>query len=125
MAAYALVAIALASTLAALVEAGSAKSSNFDITQYESRFDGIRRDVPTDAAIGYLSDADPSLTSSVAEYYLAQLAVVPLLVANNAAQPLVMANVHTPQPPEFYRSKGLELVKDYGNGVMLLRRPAR
>lgn len=122
---YLLLAIAIASTIAVAVQAGSAKPANFDVIQYEDRFAGIRMDVPKDATIGYLTDADLNLTSTTAEYYLAQLALIPTVVANKTDQKMVMANVHTPQPPEFYRSRGLELVKDYNNGVMLLRRVSR
>lgn len=125
LAVYALAVIALVSTLAALVEAGSAKPNNFDIGSYESRFAEIKREVPRDGTVGYLTDADPGLTSTTAEYYLAQLAMIPTVVANRADTPLVMANVHTPQPAGFYQSRGLQLVKDYGNGVMLLRKEPR
>jgi hypothetical protein len=126
---YSLIAVALASNLALLVDAAgkysSPAGSNFDIVQYESRFAAVRQDIPRHEVIGYLTDADANLTSTLAEYYLAQLALVPTVVAQNTEQNLVIANVHTPQPPAFYQQRGLELVKDYGNGVMLLRRIAR
>jgi hypothetical protein len=119
-----LLGVALASNIALLVEAAAAPSS-FDVVQYESRFSDISKDLPKDSVIGYLTDADPNLTSTSAGYYLAEYALAPVVVANNTDQKLVMANAHTPQPPQFYQSRGLELVRDYGNGVMLLRKAAR
>ena len=126
---YSLIAVALASNLTLLVDAAgkysSTARSNFDIVHYESRFEAIRKDIPRNGAIGYLTDTDANLTSTLAEYYLAQLALVPTVVTRNTEQTLVLANIHTPQPPTFYQQLGLELVKDYGSGVMLLRRTAR
>jgi hypothetical protein len=116
--------VALASSASLLVEAAGA-AKGFDAVQYEGRFSDISNDLPKDSVIGYLTDADPNLASTSAEYYLAEYALAPVVVANNVDQKLVMANVHTPQPPEFYRSRGLELVRDYGNGVLLLRKAAR
>ena len=126
---FALIAVGLASNLALLVDAAgkysSPAGSNFDIVRYESRFAAIRQEIPKEEVIGYLTDADTNLTSTSAEYYLAQLALIPTVVAEDSQHNLVIANVHTAQPPAFYQQHGLELVKDYGNGVMLLRRTAR
>ena len=119
----------VASNLALLVETARGYTppsrQNFDIVAYIGRFAQIREDVPKTATIGYLTDAEPNITSTYAEFGLAQLALIPIVIANNTDQKLVMANVHTPQPPAFYQSHGLELVRDYGNGVMLLRKAAR
>ena len=116
------------SNIGLLVDAAGGYSSrsrqNFDISSYESRFSELRKDIPRDGVIGYLTDADPNLTSTSAEYYLAQYALSPAVVANNIDQKLVMANVHAPQPPAFYQSRGLDLVRDYRDGVMLLQKTA-
>ncbi len=120
-------AVAVTSNIALLLDAASSSSSkpSFDVIQYESRFSELRQDLPNGEVLGYLTDADPTLTSTLAEYTLAQYALAPAVVANSLGQQnLVIANVHTPQPPVFYQSRGLEIIRDYGNGVMLLRRAA-
>ena len=126
---WALLGIALVSNIALLFETarGFAPPSrqSFDVVAYINRFAQLRKDLPKDTVIGYLTDAEPNLTSTYAEFGLAQYALIPVMVANNVNQKLVMANVHTPQPPSFYQGRGFELVRDYGNGVMLLKKATR
>ncbi len=105
-----------------LDDASPAGKPHFDIVQYESRFSQLREDAPHDTVLGYLTDADESLTSTQAEYILAQYAMAPAVVARDLKESWVIGNVHTPQPPAFYQVHGLELVRDYGNGVLLLRK---
>lgn len=118
---YALLAIALLSNIALLVETAPSRQS-FDTTAYLDRFSAIRADLPKNTTVGYLTDADSNATSTQAEFGLAQYALIPSILANNPDEKWVMANVHTPQSPSFYQSRSLELVHDYGNGVMLLRK---
>ena len=126
---FALVAIALASNLSLLLDAAgtvlSPAPQSCDIAQYQDRFAGVRADTPKDAVLGYLTDVDSNRVGAVEEYYLAEYALIPRVIANNTDQKLAIANIHKPQPPEFYQSRGFDLVKDYGNGVLLLRKAAR
>ena len=126
---YALLGLALLSNLALLIETARGftppSRQSFDIVAYIDRFAPLRNDLPKDATIGYLTDAEPNAVSTDAEFGLAQYALIPVMLARNTGQKLVMANVHRPQPPSFYQSRGLELVRDYGNGVMLLGKPPR
>lgn len=125
----ALLGIALISTLALLVETARSypapERQTFDIVAYVARFAQIKADLPKDTAVGYLSDAEPDTAGTTAEFGLAQYALIPAVLANDAGRELVMANVHRPQPPSFYQARGLELMRDYGNGVMLLRKASR
>lgn len=116
--------IALASNIALLIDAASTPRS-IDPAAFEARYSGIAKDLPKNSVIGYLTDAEPNATTTGAEYFLSEYALAPVVIVNNTDQNLVMANLHMPQPPDFYRSRGLDLVRDYGTGVMLLRKAAR
>jgi hypothetical protein len=78
------------------------------------RFAALKAALPKQGVIGYIGDS-----SSPADYYLTQYALAPLVVDHSPAHPLVIGNFLTPLPPQSLPSDQLQLLKDFGNGVLL------
>lgn len=97
------------------------------IEVYLSRFDEIRAALPARGVVGYVAEPKGKEIVHGGDYYrrfhLAQYALAPVIVVDSPDRPLVIGNFASGTPPP--HSSGLVLVRDYGNGVMLLRRPAR
>jgi hypothetical protein len=92
------------------------------ITLYDKRFCEIRKELPGCGTLGYITDINPeSYSSYVGEYYLTQYALSPLVVDNAIEYPVVIGNFHSDVPdPKNLFSRGLSLVKNYSQGVLLL-----
>jgi hypothetical protein len=63
---------------------------------------------------------------AVKEYYLTQYALVPLVVRYAPDGDLVIGNFFDPDTaPALVRERGLVVLRDFGEGLLLLGRPAR
>jgi hypothetical protein len=80
----------------------------------EQRFTALRTQLPTRGVVGYVGQSDNRGTE---DYYLAQYALAPLLLEHSPNHPLVIASF--PDAPPVL-PQNLELVRDFGNGVLLL-----
>ena len=88
------------------------------ISIYLNRFLALKQELPPCGVVGYLSD-NP-LTSK--EFSLAQYALMPVIVDQTTGHPLVIGNFRSPTIDSTLVSEhGLELLKDFGNGVMLFK----
>lgn len=86
-----------------------------DIAQRsDQRFSALKAVLPQQGIVGYIGDS-----SSQDDYYLAQYALVPLVVDHSPNHPLVIGNISTPLPPQSLPSARLQLLKDFGHGVLL------
>jgi hypothetical protein len=84
----------------------------------ESRFEQLRSVLPPRGIVGYLSD-----TSTSEDYFLTQYFLAPLVVTPDADRGLVVANCASTEAITTLASDHhLEVVRDFGNGVALLRR---
>jgi hypothetical protein len=82
------------------------------------RFDGLRSILPHRGTVGYLSDADEK-----ADYFLTQYFLAPVVVAHDAQQDLVVANVRSPAAiAKLAAAHNLTVVRNFQNGIALLRR---
>jgi hypothetical protein len=82
------------------------------------RFAELRRALPEHGVVGYVGEASEN---EVADYYLAQYALVPLVVERSQDHPLIVGNFPSSRPASPPATiKGLVLVRDFGNGVLLL-----
>jgi hypothetical protein len=82
------------------------------------RFAELRRALPEHGVVGYVGEASGS---EVKDYYLTQYALVPLVVERSQDHPLVIGNFPSSRlasPPA--TTEGLVLVRDFGDGVLLL-----
>jgi hypothetical protein len=80
----------------------------------DQRFAAVKTVLPSHGVIGYVGETGNSGTS---DYYLAQYALAPLVVEHSANHPLVIANF--PTAPASGLPQNLQLVRDFGNGVLL------
>ena len=83
--------------------------------------------LPANAVVGYLSDVSFEVAQGSSAYFGVMYALAPRLVTRSAdAQELVVGNFSRPLD---YAAAGsahhLELVRDFGNGIVLFRRRAR
>ena len=84
----------------------------------DQRFAGIRKSLPQRGIIGYVGESGDS---ALVDYYLARYALAPLVIDRSPNHPLVAGNFPTspPKPPP----GDLELLEDFGNGVLLFTNP--
>lgn len=92
-----------------------------DIRQFDTHVARVRPSLPPTGVIGYYTDFTDVPGGSVAtrEYYLMQYALAPVVVENSVNQKLVITSLHNGQNP--IRNRNLQLVRDFGSGVQLLR----
>jgi hypothetical protein len=104
----------------------ASKGGEDQITPYEDRFAGIKKKLAGHAVVSYITDVPPEKLNynspEIAEYYLTQYALAPVLVDMAEDHPLAVGNFHRPPSREVLAEKRMRLIEDYGNGVMLLER---
>jgi len=107
------------------------------VTQFGVHIAAIRRDLPDHGMVGFVSEPPEDMTVNAVysrewvwlRYFLAPLLVVPYVPqrAWNGSDapppytPLVIGSFHGAAPTRLLEEHGLVIVKDYGNGIMLLR----
>jgi hypothetical protein len=91
-----------------------------------SRLDAVLAAMPADAAIGYISDLSPAEHTGGMALHAVQYALAPRLIADLAQYPAaewVIGYFH--RPADFAAlgsARGLDVVRDFGNGVVVYRR---
>lgn len=86
----------------------------------DRRFEAIRGDLPTFGVIGYIEDP---ASGDGATYLFVQYALAPLVVDANGEHDIVVGNAfHSENKPTFSAWPDLQVLKNYGNGIFLLRR---
>lgn len=84
-------------------------------TRSDRRFTELKAHLPANGVVGYIGEAGDSATP---DYYLTQYALAPLVVDLSPNHATVVGNF--PSSPPAQIPQNLRLVKDFGNGVMLL-----
>ena len=87
------------------------------VLEYEIRLAAIKKDLPVNAVVNYVSNSKAPDDLIDAEYVLVPVRLVKGLEPMHDF--LVFQNFETVPTPEF---EGYTLKKDYGNGVMLFKR---
>jgi len=88
---------------------------------YEERFAAVRQDLPAHASVNFVSDQQQIENG---DFLYVRYALVPARMVkgrNPEHELLVVQYLNTPGIPSF---KGYQMLKDYGNGVMLFKRSA-
>jgi hypothetical protein len=80
----------------------------------DQRFAALKAAIPGRGIFGYVG---PPGDSGLPEYYLAQYALAPRVVERSTNHALVVGNF--PASSQMIAPQGLQLVKDFGNGVLL------
>ena len=87
------------------------------------RYEGLRAALPPDAVIGYISDLRPEDARSTLLFLGAQYALAPRIVVDDDRHEWVLGNFSVPADfAALGANRGLRLVRDFGNGVILYRR---
>ncbi len=90
------------------------------ISTFDTRFAAVKSAVPAGTVLGYFTDSDMQDVAVQAEYHVAQYAMAPIVILYRSDQQLVLGMLHNPgnPPPNF------QVVRDFGNGIKLLRNQA-
>ncbi|MFA5143529.1 MAG: hypothetical protein WC522_05125 [Candidatus Omnitrophota bacterium] len=100
------------------------------ITAYENRFDGLKKTLPGYGTVGYVTNNQAEDIRYIFEeskrYYLAQYALAPIVLEYGGRKGPVVGNFKDPADGRDALKKiGLPLVRDFGNGVVLLEEAKR
>jgi hypothetical protein len=80
----------------------------------DQRFASLKELLPEHGVVGYIGDSG----DATADYYLTQYALAPLVVEHSLNHPLIVGNF--PSKPPQLREHHLRIIRDFGNGVLLL-----
>ena len=95
-----------------------------DISLYEARFAGLKKILPAERdRFCYVPDNVSYLDIRIAEFYLAEYALVPRVLVLGRNCKYVIRNVPEPagSSTDNLNQQGYVLIKDFGNGVALFR----
>lgn len=81
----------------------------------DQRFAALKAALPSHGVIGYIGEPD---NSGLADYYLAQYALAPLVLDRSDEHALVVGNFPTVRPVQA-SSNALHLQRDFGSGLLL------
>jgi GT2 family glycosyltransferase len=127
-----LVLFALVSAARLVLRAVNQRAGGMDeITAYEARFRELQGTLPPHTRLGYLGDTlsprpgegDPGRLA-FKRYLVAQYALLPVILRSGPDGELVLGNFDSLADPRHRLPQGFQVVRDLGNGVMLLRRSA-
>lgn len=79
------------------------------------RFAALREALPKRGVIGYIGQTDSA--EGIGDYYVTQYTLAPLVVDRSTAHPIVIGNFPSSPPSQIPRD--LELLKDFGHGLLL------
>jgi hypothetical protein len=89
------------------------------------RFESVKRALPAHGVIGYLSDSDP-FDEGTGDYYTTEYSLAPLQVSRGSDHDLVIGNFRDLYAAAaLIRQNRLAIVRDFGSGVLLLRRESQ
>jgi hypothetical protein len=114
--------LSVAGQLLNLVQQSSIPGVSEQIPAFLARFNELRKELPARDEIGYINDAAPDATIRQEEYYLTQYALAPAMIVDSPDKALVVANFHQPADQALLKARRLTVVRDFGTGVLLLRR---
>ncbi len=97
---------------------GSLRNSPATVVQgSDHRFAALKAALPQRGVVGYTGESGTDAVV-LADYYLTQYALAPLVVDRSPNHALVVGNFPSGRPAQS-PSENLRLVKDFGNGVLL------
>jgi hypothetical protein len=103
----------------AQTERNQAQPDPYKLIDQERRFAPVKEIVPPNTRVGYVSD----LATDVTLLLTAQYALAPRLIVKDSSAGWVIGNFTRPQDFEaFGRARGLILVKEFPDGVVLYRK---
>lgn len=116
IAVFGLLAVAVLSIFNLLLD--TTHLQTLDIGMFDRGVSLVRPALPSSGVVGFYTDASTDVLR-LQEYYLAQYALAPVVVANDLNHKLVVASLRGPQST--IPDPNLELVRNFGNGIRLFR----
>jgi hypothetical protein len=105
----------LLSTIRVARDAPYPRHTSVDVSiRSDQRFSALKARLPAHGVIGYIGEMGASATP---DYYLTQYALAPLVVDASPHHAIVIGNFPSSQPSHI--PQDLQVVADFGNGVML------
>jgi hypothetical protein len=102
-----------------------ARPDSFTVDRSLTRFAAIKAQLPEHAMVGYLTDLEPGSINNSTTFRAAQYALAPVLLASpDPRLKMEWAVGNFSRPQDFAAvgaARGFELVKDFGQGVVLYR----
>ena len=93
-----------------------------DAVVSEARLAVLRGDLAHRGTVGYVTDA-PDFAAFIERFYLAQFALAPLIVVPAADLRWVVGDFRNGGVPDTVAGSDLQVVREYGGGVMLFKVP--
>jgi len=93
-----------------------------ELVGIKERYKLLKKSLPEHGRVGFITDDINRAYNSGADYFYAQYMLIPVLVLNSSKPDIFVSRFYNPVKPEFLKEKKLEIVKDFGGGVMLLRK---
>lgn len=94
------------------------------VTRYEQRFAKLRPLLPRHGTVGYVTDKEgPGDLAAQEKYLIIRYILAPVLVEHSPRHSLVVGNITQPTTDlkSFLQRKNVTLLKDLGDGVLLLQ----
>ena len=93
------------------------------ITIYEKRFIELKKLLQNHLVVGYVSDYDDNSTEDGIAYTMTQYVLTPIILVRGIKRNFIIGNFHSTKPNiKAYEKENLALIRDFGDGVILLER---
>ena len=93
------------------------------ISRYDRRFETLRAHLPAHEPVGYVGSTGTSWQDNLDPFFATQYALSPVVLTRRADRTLVVGNFNVADPTQKPPSDPkLQLIEDFGDGVMLFRR---
>jgi hypothetical protein len=97
-----------------------------EISLYEKRFEGLKKILPAHGVVGYITGEGLEPIRANTDYHLTQYTLAPVIVLRTYQRRLVVGNfTQGASGREVAAKHNLTVLKDFGNGVMLLSNEAK
>jgi hypothetical protein len=108
------------------IETGNNAADPYMVNLQPARLAGVVGAVPRTAVVGYLSDLQGNSAAALAMFNSARYALAPRLLVEGTDRDWVLGNFTRPTDyASLGRERGLELSRDFGNGVVLFQRAGK
>jgi hypothetical protein len=105
------------------IESESNAGDPYMVNLQQARLAGVMKAIPRTAVVGYFSDAGNGSTAALAMFNSARYTLAPRLLVEGTDRDWVLGNFTKPADYAAIASeRGLRVVQDFGNGVVLLGR---
>ena len=100
-------------------------SGKDDVSKFEETIFSLKKSLPSRGFVGYFNDVEPESIYG-GDFWMTQYALAPLIVGKNIDSDFIVGILHPSQTKKnSFEKVGFSVVRDYGNGIVLLQRGNR